>query len=249
MISYSKVESNRFNINVHRGVIEDNPINEVLEYARAFSPDLIILRLSATSIENHYQLQQIENYQVLLTDALVYYQTDFTKFDLKEIKNNLEFISINKDNKVELQNLVPIIFKEYKNHYFANPILENKLISEGYIEWAQNYCSDEHDDKISWLIYKEQELIGFATCSFSTSEKVCEGVLYGVHPNFAGGGIYTDIIRFTQNYFKKLGFEKMIVSTQLQNYAVQKVWQRENFLINKAFYTYHLNKIGTKNTL
>jgi GNAT superfamily N-acetyltransferase len=140
------------------------------------------------------------------------------------------------------KSIIPIIFKNYRNHYFSNPYLDKSEILEGYVEWASAYVTEIDTSKKSWLVYKDDILIGFATCSMNKIDNSCEGVLYGVHPEYSGGGIYTDIIRFTQAYFKEHNYEKMFVSTQIQNYTVQKVWQKESFLINNAYYTYHLMK-------
>ena len=59
-------------------------------------------------------------------------------------------------------------------------------------------------------------------------------------------GIYSDVVRFTQNYFKAIGMKKMWVSTQLQNYSVQKSWIEEGFYLKKSFETYHINTLLAK---
>lgn len=65
--------------------------------------------------------------------------------------------------------------------------------------------------------------------------------MYGVRRPASGGGVYGDLIRFTQAYFKNKGFRKMKVSTQVNNYAVQKVWGWEVFYIAEAYLTVHIN--------
>ncbi|MGQ9847943.1 MAG: GNAT family N-acetyltransferase, partial [Bacteroidales bacterium] len=107
-------------------------------------------------------------------------------------------------------------------------------------EWAKNYSGKE-EGKISWLIYSENNIAGFVTCSFNEQNKECEVILNGVMPNFSGRGIYSDIVRFIQKYFKDKGYKKMLISTQLQNIAVQKVWIREGFVIDRSYETYHIN--------
>jgi GNAT superfamily N-acetyltransferase len=239
MISYSKADSDRFHLSVHRGVSETFNLDGLNQYIAAHNPDMLILRYAAETIEKHYLLKTL-NYDLLFTDALVYYDIHLNKLEPKPFRNNLQFVEVTENDLAKLRDIVPIIFKEYKNHYFSNPALNKENILEGYIEWASNYVNSVQPDRKSWLVYKEEVLIGFATCAMYATDNSCEGVLYGVHPEYAGGGVYTDIIRFTQNYFKEAGYQKMIVSTQIQNYAVQKVWQKEGFLLAKAYYTYHL---------
>jgi hypothetical protein len=59
----------------------------------------------------------------------------------------------------------------------------------------------------------------------------------------AGRGVYTDIIRLTKEHFRRRGFARMLVSTQVQNLAVQKAWVREGFFMTEAVVTIHVNAL------
>src|SRR3546814_5792516 len=65
------------------------------------------------------------------------------------------------------------------------------------------------------------------------SSDVCSSDL----PEHAGGGLYGDLIRYTQARFRALGYRRMKVSTQVWNLAVQKVWSREGFSLVQAYDT------------
>ncbi|AMS26964.1 hypothetical protein AEM51_07990 [Bacteroidetes bacterium UKL13-3] len=241
-IEYSPVESKRFGINVYRTVQEKLNIELIIKCITNKDVDLLIMRLPVENITEYHQLSSL-NCDVVLADTLVYYYADLTKISLHKLKNeNLSFERVTNQNISLIGQLVPIIFSNYTNHYFSNPDLPKDKITEGYVEWASSYVNEDNG-KVSWIVLKDNTPIGFATCSFSVEHSECEGVLYGVHPDFAGGGVYSDIIRFTQSYFKELNFKSMKVSTQIQNFAVQKVWTREGFILKKAFYTYHLNRL------
>lgn len=238
-INFSTVESSRFLMNVHRGNLQDFKASEIKNYIITNNVDVLILRLPSSSIANHSNLHNT-GFDVIHADSLVYYKSNLEATEINPLKNKLNFVHIDHLNSTKLNEIIPIIFNNYQNHYFSNPFLNKEKIIEGYIEWAKNYSGMEKG-KISWLVYAENEIAGFATCSFNEQNKECEGVLYGVMPNFSGQGIYSDIIRFTQKYFKEIGYTKMIVSTQLQNIAVQKVWSREGFIIDHSYETYHIN--------
>mgnify|MGYP005837495399 CR=1 FL=1 len=238
-LKYSKVESLRFNLNIHRGILSTFKPQEIKDYILSNNSDILILRLPTSTIATHNLLQNT-GFEFIHADSLIYYKANIEAISINPLKNRLNFIQINNENKEILNKIIPIIFKDYQNHYFSNPFLDKEKIIEGYIEWAKNFSGIEVG-KISWLIYSENNIAGFATCSFNEQNKECEGVLYGVMPNFSGKGIYSDIIRFTQKYFKDKGYTKMLVSTQLQNVAVQKVWIREGFTIDHSFETYHIN--------
>ena len=67
-----------------------------------------------------------------------------------------------------------------------------------------------------------------------------EGVLFGVHPSFEGRGIYWSFMVYAMNWCRNRGAARIVVSTQITNTAVQKVWARLGFEVVRSFYTFHL---------
>lgn len=247
MITYSQIESNRFGINVFRSKTNELNIEKLEQELNDNNVDLLILRIPTTTKQQHHKLLNLK-YKVLHADSLVYYKHKLIKDSNMVLENNkpfngLIFKPINNENAVVLNKIIPIIFNNYQNHYYSNPYLDRKKINEGYIEWAKSYI-DNSVDKIGWLVFDSisGEICAFATCSHEQENQLCEGILYGVMPNFSGKGTYSSLIKFTKEYFAQLGYSDMIVSTQLQNYAVQKVWHRENFVLFNSWETYHLIK-------
>ena len=237
-VLFSDVDSQRFGINVFRATLNDVDIENLKQQINNDAIDLIILRLPSATKDKHSVLHQL-GFQIIHADTLVYYFCTLNT-DITPLRNELSFEEISRENSEILNEIVPIIFKDYTSHYASNPILDKAKTSEGYIEWAKSYVTTANPNRISWLVKSDNEIIGFATCSFNQEKKECEGVLYGVMPQAAGKGVYTDIIRFTQRYFKNLDYKTMWVSTQIQNYSVQKAWIKENFQLKKAFDTYHI---------
>ena len=58
--------------------------------------------------------------------------------------------------------------------------------------------------------------------------------------NIEDRGIYSDQKKKKKNYFKNKGYQTMLVSTQLQNYAVQNVWSKSGFKLSSSWETYHI---------
>jgi predicted acetyltransferase len=237
-VLFSDVDSQRFGINVYRATLNEVDIENLKEQIKSNKIDLIILRLPSATKDQHSELHQL-GFKVIHADTLVYYFCTLNN-EITPLRNDLNFEIISEDNKEILNEIVPIIFKDYTSHYASNPMLDKAKTSAGYIEWAKSYVTTANPNRISWLVINDDDIIGFATCSFNVEKKECEGVLYGVMPEASGKGVYTDIIRFTQSYFKDLGYKTMWVSTQIQNYSVQKAWIKENFQLKKAFDTYHI---------
>ena len=244
-LNFSKKESARFKMNIYRGyfnALQRDNITKIKKSILNNDVDTAIFRIPTEELQYISKLDNI-GFPYIVADTLVYYYVDFKKSTIHNIKNeNLEFVRIN-ESDIELLNLlVDDIFVEYNNHYSSNPYFSTDNIIEGYKEWARGLI-DENEGKIGWFVKKNNENIGFATCSYDSNENISEGVLYGVKPSASGGGIYSDIIRFTQKYFEKLNITQMKVSTQIQNYAVQKVWSREGFVLKQSFNTIHINSL------
>ena len=239
LASYSALESNRFGYKIYRGFLNKVDALEALSFLSSEQVDIAILRIPSVNLGALSRLDET-GIPYLVADTLVYYYCDLATYEIKQLKNyGLNFIAAEKKHQVVLDELVKTIFKDYQSHYSANPYLNKQDILEGYQEWARNYINTLQSGWKAWIIYKDKEAAGFVTCSFDNDE--CEGVLYGVHPKASGAGTYSDLIRFTQKYFKERGCKTMKVSTQVHNYAVQKVWVREGFFMKESYNTVHVN--------
>ena len=239
VIFKSEKESERFKMNILRVSMDSLNLKELNTAIVEQNIDITILRIPSENLDQISKLETL-GYHYFQTDTLVYYYVNFDNYAPNELKNkDLTFPIATSKNKEELSKLVDLIFPGYTNHYNSNPFIEKENILEGYKEWVLDFI--ENENKRVFLVNKNDKTIGFATCSIENGE--AEGVLYGVLPEAAGGGVYSDIIRFTQNYMKNLGLKTMKVSTQVQNYAVQKVWSREGFFMMKSYATIHINSL------
>jgi GNAT superfamily N-acetyltransferase len=232
-------------MNIFRGNDGISDVPKLREEIVQNKCDVLILRLPSKTKASHSLLHQL-GFQIIHADSLVYYSVNFNRMIIKPLRNELKFEIIDETNSNFLDKMIPTIFNDYQNHYYSNPIFSSKDINEGYLEWAKSFQS--YEGRISWIVKNtENHGVAFATCSFDLFNKTCEGVLFGVMPNYAGIGIYSDLIRYTRNYFYNLGIKKMIVSTQLQNYSVQKSWISEGFQLKTSYETYHINSLLSLN--
>jgi GNAT superfamily N-acetyltransferase len=238
-LNYSPLESDRFGLNIYRGATDHLDIEAIKTSILQNLIDVAIFRLPAEKTNTLHFLGKL-GFPYIVADTLVYYSTDLEQYNTTDFRNkDLVFCPVGALEQDILKSLVDIIFKNYTNHYASNPYFEENAIRAGYKEWVLGYINAK--EKLVWFVKRGAEIIGFAACSFDTVKSEFEGVLYGVLPSHSGGGVYTDIIKFTKNFAKEEGFKTMLVSTQIQNYAVQKVWGREGFSIKNAYTTIHIN--------
>ena len=241
----SPLESQRFGFNIYRGsadVLDTAALRSCLLQNKV---DIAILRLPCTQNHTLHQLETLA-FPYIVADTLVYYGVDLDKCIFNNYKNtDITFVRANETHRAAMTDLVNTIFVNYTTHYASNPYFKEDLIRAGYTEWLLNYLSGE--GKLVWLVEQAGVYIGFASCSFDTDTKVCEIILNGVLPTHAGKGIYTDIVRHTKQHFKAEGYKTLLISTQIQNYAVQKVWGREGLSIKNAYTTLHINAMLSAN--
>ena len=239
-LNYAPIESRRFGLRVYRRVLYDINPEEILSTILKQNIDVAIIRIPAERQDSLSCLQEI-GIPYLIADMLVYYYVDLKTHKPRELRNkDLEFIEFYPEHFEILDKLISEIFSGYKNHYTSNPFLSVDLI-EVYKEWARSYVTNEARGKCGWLVKRGDRFIGFATCASEGKES--EIVLNGVIPSAAGMGVYGDLIKYLQQFFKDNGYSVMKVSTQVHNYAPQKVWSREGLVMKQAFVTVHINSL------
>lgn len=239
LLAKSRLDSDRFGFAVYRGELSDIDDRTLLGALVDNEVDIAIVRVPAQG--GGFQRLSRHGLHPIHADTLVVYQVDLSRYQPAALRNaDLAFSDGTPADIPELQALVRDTFGGYVSHYHANPWLQPSAILDGYAEWASSYLSPGEDRNV-WVARRGGVIVAFACCRYDTTHAQCEGVLYGVHPAHAGGGVYGDLIRYTQARYSERGFIDMKVSTQIWNLAVQKVWSREGFGLERAFDTYHVN--------
>lgn len=239
---YAELESKRFGKNVYRLNTDRLLFNDIVQDIEKYEIDLLILRVPSTEVYQLHLLNQL-SCEYIIADTLVYYSIDLNKIETPILKNNnLQFQLASESDKDLLYPLVMETFDGYKNHYYSNPHLNKNGILEGYAEWTLGHI--ESPNKLCFIAKDGDKIVAFASCSYI--DDTAEGVIFGVSKDYAGRGIYTDLIKYSHIYFKEKGFKMMKVSTQIQNYTVQRVWIKEGYLIENAYITIHINNFIKK---
>jgi hypothetical protein len=242
-MEYSALESQRFGLNILRGSIDKLDAYSLLKVIAEEQADVIIFRIPSSEQYTLHQLQ-IMPFPVIVADTLVYYQCDLTLFPPKPLRNqDLEIRTATPDDRELLEGLIDEIFQDYSTHYYSNPLFDKQQILNGYKEWTLSYL-DANENRICFLFYRNGRAIAFVTNNLMPDYG--EIVLGGVVPQAQGGGIYSDFIRYSMKYIADNGRTKSRTSTQIQNYAVQKVWLREGYTLTNAYCTVHINALVGK---
>ena len=239
VLAESPPDSARFGLRVLRGMAAGASARAVATEILASACDVAILRVPAAQSPLPQALGRWA-FPVIHADTLVYYQCALGTCTPAPVRNpQLRFAPAAAGDLGALRGLIATTFEGYRSHYHANPEFGEADILAGYAEWAEGHLvAPGH---ALWILADGDDVLAFAACRESTDGVEAEGVLYGVRPDASGGGLYGDLIRHTQAHFKARGFARMKVSTQVGNFAVQKVWSREGFHMVEAFDTFHVN--------
>ena len=129
-------------------------------------------------------------------------------------------------------------FTGYFGHYHADPKLERRQCDEVYVDWARRTC--ESADRAEGVLVAAAggRVLAFATMRVNSAEEG-EGVLFGVAPAAQGRGIYRSLMIGGMRWCAARRCRRMVVSTQIANLAVQKVWTRLGFEPSGALLTFH----------
>lgn len=210
-------------------------VEPAVRWAEAQPVALMMARCDTSSFE---VIHALEAAGFRLMDTYVRYDFDFGKKEIQEDKSKIPVRSFVPDDIPQIERVAGESFGGYAGHFHADPRLPRERCDTVYSEWAANSCRDKKlaDDVL--VAVRDGEILGFATMK-GISPTASEGIIFGVAPKAQGLGIYRSFMVNGMRWSKERGFVKMEVGTQVNNYAVQRVWQRLGFEIHGSGYTFH----------
>lgn len=236
----SPLEEARFGVRTVRvnGVARAH-VPALLDFCRANAVRFVIARCPTSDLD---AAQALEEAGGRLMDTLIYYGFELAR---KERVAPPQRVRLAREEEVEtLMAIAEESFRGYHGHYHADPRLERAACDAAYTSWVQRSVLDRDvaDSVYACELERDgrgKELAAFATMRARSREEG-EGVLFGVAPWAQGRGIYADLILAGVDWCRARGMTRMVVSTQITNLAVQKVWVRQGFEPTGAYYTFHL---------
>jgi len=233
----SPLDTQRFGVRTARArvtTVEEVP--EVLDFCAREGVQFLIARCRADDLRIAHQLEQAGG---RLMDTLVYYRRDLRKAPVPEEKPPVLIRPARPEDEEAIRHVATEAFRGYRGHYHADPRLDPAKADEAYVDWAVRSCRGELADEVLVAVGDNGMLLSFATLRLNSQEEG-EGVLFAVHPEAQGRGIYRALILEGMRWCMQQKVASMVVSTQITNIAVQKVWVRAGFEPSHAYYTFHV---------
>jgi len=234
-VAFSEIDSDRFGVRIARAHLDLGSLPRVLQFCNSEKIDLLIARCLTTEFEAVHKMGEAG---FLLMDTLVYYTFDLSKRPIPDEAPKVQIRTFRPEDKAQVQEVAAASFKGYFGHYHADPRLDRKKSDKGYMSWAVRSCVSKEVANEVLIAERDGRIVGFATLRINSPQEG-EGVLFGVAPEAQGLGIYRSFMLSGMKWCKQQGVQRMVVSTQITNFAVQKVWCRVGFEPSHSYYTFH----------
>jgi GNAT superfamily N-acetyltransferase len=206
----------------------------IMEMCRSSSVEMLTLRIATDRVA---LVQALEAVEFRLMDCLVYYECPVEYLSVVE-PSTVEIREATVEDATAIAEIARLCFSDYSSHYHADVRLDHVKVSEAYTDWARRCCTDSEVASCVFLPIVREAIAGFIALR-QNSPIEGEGVLNAVHPNFAGAGIYGQLITRSKQWCHDNGMKRMLISTQLDNLKVQRTWSNRGFHLYKSYYTLH----------
>ena len=140
----STLESRRFNLNIGRLIVpfdDQTSDAELSQLCLESIFDLLIVRASASKNLLANALSNIASHRTIHADTLLYFQKSLPSTTPSPQNQSMGLLQASEHTA--FQQLVRDVFPNYVNHYSANPMLDQALCLEGYVEWASTLLTND----------------------------------------------------------------------------------------------------------
>jgi GNAT superfamily N-acetyltransferase len=236
VISLSALDQERFGLVIARDEqLTSSSLARSLEFCDLHGVRLLIARCPSEDIAAAEGLKAAGGRQM---DTLVYYaRTLDSALDLKQ-HCSVPIRPFKPGDELAVRDVATEAFQDYCGHYHNDERLDRQRVAEIYPSWAERSClSRQVADHV--LVADDDAVVGFATLRLNDPEEA-EGVLFAVAPRARGLGIYRAFMQEGLRWALERNARRMIVSTQLTNHVVQKVWTSLGFAPTHTLYTFHI---------
>jgi len=235
-IFLSDIDKERFGIRTARvvGVTVEN-LHSILEFCRKEQVKLLIARCSIFDLET---TQSMERKGFLIMDTLVYYTLALDKKDISSNNIAIYFRPIHAEEEEEMISVAVESFRGYFGHYHADQRLDNNKCDEAYVDWARKAFISRGSNGNFQVAEIDNRIVAFGVFRINNPDED-ELFLGGIHPDFQGQGIYQAFLYRAMEWCLSKNAKRIVISTQINNIAVQKILTRFGFEIAKGYYTFH----------
>ena len=235
-VSLSAIDEERFGIRTAKApCVALDALPFIMDFCHVNNVTLLIARTLTSDLP---VAQAMEREGFNLMDTLVYYACDLKKIPIASSTGDVLLRDIMPGEEEKVRIVAAEAFHGYFGHYHADPRLDRTKCDETYASWAVRSClSHEVADQVL-VAELEKDIVGFISLRLNNPEEE-EGMLNCVAPKVQKKGIYPQVLIAGMHWGMSNGAKRMIISTQITNISVQKVWTHLGFEPSHSYYTFH----------
>ena len=236
LVSLSSIDTERWGVtSAWARSVRADALPAILSFCKENEVVLLMARCSTADLD---AAQAMESQGFLLMDTLVYFDRPLQGADLTDPNRRATIRPATPNDTDAVREVAAASFAGYFGHYHADPRLDRDLCDAVYTSWAHRSCLHREVVDAVFVAELEAQVVGFATVRLSGTED-CEWVLSGVLPTARRQGIYRSFLLPVMDWGIAQGAKRMVLNTQVNNTAVQKVWVREGYEPKNSYYTFH----------
>ena len=235
-IALDAQESDRFGVVCARVIDPLAPLDQIDAAAREQAVDMLSLRLETHHIT---RVAALEDSGFRLMDTLVYYDTALASdLNLPSQPDGETIRFAVPDDAEAIGAVAQAAFSGFFGHFHADDRLQKSDATAVYVDWTRHLVRNLDAEHPVLVSERAGRPVGFLTLRRNSPEEL-EIVLNAVHPDDQGTGIYGSLIDAALRHAIEVGAARMIVSTQINNIAVQRAWGKRGFRMLRSLYTFH----------
>jgi len=122
------------------------------------------------------------------------------------------------------------------SYFYRDPFFTTSEADLLHKEWIANLFF--HLADVIWVCEVNGKAVGFVTCKIDPGTQIGTITLVGVHPDYTGQGIASEILRKSTQWFFEHGAKNVTVKTQSFNYPPINLYIKSGFLVSFSDITY-----------
>ncbi len=235
-IELSAIDRERFGFVTARAFAEEaGDVSRCDTFCGDNGVELLIVRCPTTAIATVHAFEEAGG---RVMDCMVRYRRDLRKHPLED-EHGFDWIREARPEDAEaIAGVAARAFSGYEGHYHADRRLRREDAAEIYRDWAARSCADQNVAERIFVACGGDGVAGFVTLR-RNSEAEMEAVLLAIAPEAQGSGVPYAMGVKVLRWAADAGARRLIVSTHVNNVAMQRVLVRHRFEVASSTFTIH----------
>ncbi len=216
-------------------VTSRDEVRTLVDSCRRCAVRLAIVRCPA---EETPTAQALESEGMRLMDTLVFFARSLHDWPSWPRPQGVATRDLEPADIAIVERIAREAFRGYGSHYHADERLDPAQCDDLYVDWSLRLCQPADYPSHVLLATVDGEPAGYMAFRQRPGEDA-EAILGGVLDKARRRGVYGALLADGLTWLSARGAENAMLSTQIANVAVQRVWTRFGFEPHHALYTFH----------